>query len=86
MAEGATIIMAKVLGTTQGGLLIEVTKQEAKKISANSNIKEGDEFNVSSVYHKVEWIGNNKPKLNKLSDDLRTMADGLDNAITVSEI
>ena len=78
--------MAKVIAETTDGFLVEMSRADAKRVSADVNITVGDDFELPAIYNKLAWIGNNKQKIQQLSSELRGYAAGLDNVLNVAGI
>lgn len=73
--------MAKIIGRTQTGVLVEMAPADIKKISGENNLGIGSEFNIAPIYNKLNWIINKKTELESLANQLKDSGDNLNAAL-----
>lgn len=78
--------MAKIIGETEGKLLVEMDQTEAKRVFATTTPTVGLDTNINVVYNQLVWLKNNKAKLRAYIDALRNSADNLEAATNTADL
>jgi len=74
--------MAKVIAQTQTNtVLVEMTVADARKISGNTSLKLGDEFEISPLYNAITKIQHQKAKLLSIANQLENAGQSLKAAV-----
>ncbi len=78
--------MAKIIGRTETGVLVEMAANDVKKISGLADPQIGDAFNLATIYNKLAWLLTNKAKLKTLAQQVRDFGNNLDGVVDISGI
>lgn len=78
--------MAKVIGQSDTGVIVDMAVADAKKVFGVSSLDGDTVYNINPIYNKLEAILAKKTKLVTLSANLRSLANQVDNAIAASEL